>query len=156
MQEHKVLSFLITVDGPGSKYCYNKGDHHALDSIYFEIDLRTLGPDNKAMIEQRCWSLSSHKTGRSGNTRCTSFSSRRHLKKAGNFSPKVLEILAGCTREEMHIDADTIYVDEAGERRFAGSKKRLCRGEDNRCTKHRQGRSGYCKACYDKSEAGLD
>lgn len=49
----------ITLKGDGSRYCFNKGDHHRSNTAYFEVVLRS--SSMLPRLEQRCWSPHSYK-----------------------------------------------------------------------------------------------
>ena len=47
--QQRFESIKVFVEGPGSKYCFNKGDYHKNDSVYFEISRQ-----EPMLFVQRC------------------------------------------------------------------------------------------------------
>lgn len=89
----------ITLKGEGSRYCFNKGDHHSSNTAYFEIPVRnsSLVP----RIEQRCWSPHSYKC--QGVVRvCERFRSGQ-IKMFGQLSKSVIALLFHNTQAQPEI-----------------------------------------------------
>ena len=83
----------ITLKGEGSRYCFNKGDHHNSNTAYFEITVRnTVSPTTSLpRLEQRCWSPHSYKCD--GVMRsCDRFRSGQ-IKMYGNLTKAVTRLL---------------------------------------------------------------
>ena len=78
----------ITLKGPGSHYCFNKGDHHTNNTVYFELNVKgTALP----ILEQKCWSPKSYKRGNRERT-CNQFTSLS-IQKLGRVPASVISLL---------------------------------------------------------------
>lgn len=157
MVECEALALATAVEGPGSRYCFIKGGKHGQESVYFEVDLQSVSLDNRAIFQQRYWSLSTCRTGALGAMRCTSFKTQKLRVKSLVYPPLLATLLASERQELEEPDPSTTYVDEKGERRFAGGTQRLaCRGGSGRRTKNRQRGQGYCTECYKRERGSKD
>lgn len=79
----------ITLKGDGSRYCFNKGDHHHSNTAYFEVAVKNAS--TRPVMEQRCWSPHSYKS--TGAIRiCERFRSG-YMKKYGKIPCSVLALL---------------------------------------------------------------
>ena len=80
-------SITVFVEGPGSKFCFNKGDYHENDSVYFEI-----ASQNPMLFVQRCNSEYVY-VSQGYNRCCNTFHSGQHLSKYGQLTKRVSNIL---------------------------------------------------------------
>ena len=79
----------ITLKGEGSRYCFNKGDHHNSNTAYFEIVVRQ--SRSLPRLEQRCWSPHSYKCHGAMRS-CDRFRSGQ-IKLYGNLTKFVTQLL---------------------------------------------------------------
>ena len=77
----------IFVKGPGSKYCFNKGDYHTDELVYFETSRQ-----DPMLFVQRC--RSSHVYVCQGHNRCcNTFHSGKDVNKCGQLTKRASHIL---------------------------------------------------------------
>ena len=129
-------SIITTLDGPGSKYCFNKGGEHKEGSVYFEIDLSSF--TDSPVFKQKCWSNNGYRL-----RLCSGFSSGV-LNKLGRMTQRLTRLLC-----HHHIGGyPPEYRDDDFEIRQDGSRwrngKRLCIGDSDKCPKRQRARSSYC------------
>ena len=80
-------SIKIFVEGPGSKYCFNKGNYHKDDLVYFEISRQ-----DPMRLVQRC--SSNHVYVCQGHNQCcNTFHSGKVMKKYGQLTKRASHIL---------------------------------------------------------------
>lgn len=90
----------ITLKGPNSNYCFNKGACHTSNTVYFEITLNTKcttkGKNDSLLFEQRCWSPHTYKTLDGRDTKpCDKFRSSKDMdvNKVGRVGKSVAKII---------------------------------------------------------------
>jgi hypothetical protein len=84
----RIRKVKITLKGPGSKFCYNKGDHHTNNTVYFELNVKGA---SIPVMEQKCWSPKSYKRANRERA-CGQFTSL-HIQKIGRVPPSVISLL---------------------------------------------------------------